>query len=66
MTKTQKNLIQLGVAGCIFGLIMMIFPASVLLWILIIPGAVALWLGCLGISTWIVSWLEDWLEDRND
>ena len=66
MTETQKKLIRLGFAGIIFGLIMLSLPVGLLLWVLVIPGAVVIWIGCLVASTYVVSWLEDWLEDRND
>ena len=66
MTEFQKKLIQFGFTGGIFGLIILIFPTSVLLWILVPIGAIALWVVCMVVAIWIVSLLEDWMESRDD
>ena len=65
MTKNQKKWLELGLAGCLFGIIMFI-PSHILLWILCIPGAIALWCGCLIFSWYVVSEIDMRMDDESD
>ena len=64
MTKNQKKLFEVGMAGALFGLAFLLMPSWLLLWALIIPGVVAWWLACLVFSWWAVSEIDMRMEDE--
>ena len=62
MSKNEKKLLEFGIAGCFFGLVLLIMPGWLLLPLLVVPGLFVWWVACLMLSWWATSELDVWLE----